>query len=564
MHRLVVGVERVDKPLGIVGVRVAVLVLGARRLLEGDLRGLRHERGELVRVGERIVHHAADVLDYALRRHLPERHDVGHVVSAVLLRDELEHLAAPRVVEVDVDIGHGDAVGVQEPLEQQVVLDRIDVRDAERVRDGRACSRTAPRTDPHAHLPGVGDVVVDDEEVAREAHRLDDPELEVDALDHLGRRRVSPAPLHPLVDERLQVVGLELDPEHLVVAAEPLEVLRLVLGVELRPERRLVEPLGVLLLAAELGRYRKLRHDRIGVEFVLLDHVRHLLRRVDDFRMVGEEGAHLLLGLEVLLARVDHPLRVGKLRARRKRKQDVVRVVVLLFEEVDVVCRDDAYAELPAERKDGIRHIALAGVQLVELVYRRGGYLLAVAFALPRRMQHDLKGVVVAKEVLVPSGDLLGLLRVVPALHGRVEVVGDLARYARRRAVQPLVVLLEKLVVDSRIVVVAVDVRLGDKPHEVVVADEVLRVQAEVEALLLLLLVETEVFVAFPVVMVDDVRLDADDRLYALLPGLVVERLRREEIAVVRHGERSHAKRLRPGDERHDPALPVEKRICRV
>ena len=74
---------------------------------------------------------------------------------------------------------------------------------------------------------------------------------------------------------------------------------------------------------------------------------------------------------------------------------------------------------------------------------------------------------------------------------------------------KPLVVLLEKLVVDSRVVVVAVDVRLGDEPHEIVVADEVLRVKAQVEALLLQLLVLAEELMALAVVVVYDVRLDA-------------------------------------------------------
>ena len=75
-----------------------------------------------------------------------------------------------------------------------------------------------------------------------------------------------------------------------------------------------------------------------------------------------EELAHLLLGLEVLLTRIDHAIRVGELCARRKREQDVVRVVVLLLEEMDVVRRDYADAELLPERDDGVRNVALAGV----------------------------------------------------------------------------------------------------------------------------------------------------------------------------------------------------------
>ena len=179
-------------------------------------------------------------------------------------------------------------------------------------------------------------------------------------------------------------------------------------------------------------------------------------------------------------------------------------------------------------------------------------------------MKHHLQGVVVAEEVLVPARDLLRLLRIVPALHGRVEVVRDLARDAGGRAVQPLVVLLEERVVDSRVVVVAVDVGLGHQPHEVVVSDEVLRVQAQVEALLLNALVLLEVLVTLAVVVVHYVRFDAEDGLYALLARLVVERLGGEEVAVVGDRERVHAQRLRLRDKRGDSALPVEQRIRRV
>ena len=84
------------------------------------------------------------------------------------------------------------------------------------------------------------------------------------------------------------------------------------------------------------------------------------------------------------------------------------------------------------------------------------------------------------------------------------------------------------------------------------------------EALLLKLLVLAEELVTLAVVVVDDVRLDAEDRLYALLPRLVVERLDRIHVAVVSDGKRGHAERLRLGNKRHDAALPVEQRISGV
>src|SRR4029079_4381719 len=103
-----------------------------------------------------------------------------------LLRGVPDHLAPVARVEVHVDVGHLAPPGVEHALEQQVVADGIDVDDAEAVRDARTGRAPPPRTDADtARLP-VAHQVPDDEEVRREAYRLDDVELVVDPLAHVG------------------------------------------------------------------------------------------------------------------------------------------------------------------------------------------------------------------------------------------------------------------------------------------------------------------------------------------------------------------------------------------
>ena len=555
LHKLVDdGVARVERRLQ-VGRRLA-------RLLEVDLRHVGDVGGELVRVRQRIVHHPPDVLDRAFRGHLAEGDDVRHVVGAVLPRHVFDHALAPGVVEIDVYIGHGDAVGVEEPLEEEVELDRVDVGDAEGVGHGRARRRAAPGAYPHAALLARGaDVVGDDQEVPRKAHGADRIELELNALVDLLRDPVRPefpVPLpppllRPLPDERGEVLGLELNAHDLVVAAELLDA---PLRVHAR-ERRLVVLPPHVLLGAEGGGDVELRHDRVGVELVLLHPVRDGQGVADQLRVLGEEPAHVLLGLEPLLAGVDHALRVAHLRAGRERQKDVVGVVVVLVEEVDVVGGNDADAELPAELQHAPDDPELAVVQIGELAARGDRNVVA---GLRRAMQHHLERVVVAEKLLVPLRHALG-----PGHVALVDRMGDLARDARRRAVQPLVVLLQQRVVDSRVVVEAVDMRERHELDEVVVALPVLRVQAEVEAALAL--------VARQVVAGGgDIGLAAENRLYMhareipvdlLLrrPTLVVEALEREKVAVVGDGERRHPELARALDERHDLALPVQHRI---
>ena len=65
----------------------------------------------------------ADVAHGGLRAQRAEGDDLGDVVGAVLARDVRDHLVATAVLEVDVDVGHRHAVGVEEALEGQRVAD---------------------------------------------------------------------------------------------------------------------------------------------------------------------------------------------------------------------------------------------------------------------------------------------------------------------------------------------------------------------------------------------------------------------------------------------------------
>ena len=111
-----------------------------------------NELGDAVDFADLHVEHAAHVFDRGARAERAERDDLGDLLAPVLFGDVLDHLAAPARAEVDVDIGHADALGIEEALEQQTVLERIDVGDLHGVarrgcrrpirgRDRRGCRR---------------------------------------------------------------------------------------------------------------------------------------------------------------------------------------------------------------------------------------------------------------------------------------------------------------------------------------------------------------------------------------------------------------------------------------
>ncbi len=108
--------------------------------------------------------------------------DVGHlggVVAAVALVDVLDRLLAQVRFDVDVDVGRAVARRRQEPLEQQLVGDRVDVGDAERVAD-RGVGRRPPALGQDAVVPAELGDVVDDQEVAGKVQLADDLQLVLD------------------------------------------------------------------------------------------------------------------------------------------------------------------------------------------------------------------------------------------------------------------------------------------------------------------------------------------------------------------------------------------------
>ena len=99
--------------------------------------------------------------------------------------------------EVDVDVGHRLAARVEEALEEQVVADRVEVRDLEAVGDEGAGGGAAAGADADPVPLRERDEVPDDQEVVGEAHLLDRLQLELEPLAQLRRHRARSASRGP-------------------------------------------------------------------------------------------------------------------------------------------------------------------------------------------------------------------------------------------------------------------------------------------------------------------------------------------------------------------------------
>jgi hypothetical protein len=85
-------------------------------------------------------------------------------------RRRTHHVAAVALVEVHVDVGHLLAARVEEPLEEQVVADGVEVDDLQAVGHAAPGGRPPARARPGCPTPGEADQVPHHQEVGGEAH----------------------------------------------------------------------------------------------------------------------------------------------------------------------------------------------------------------------------------------------------------------------------------------------------------------------------------------------------------------------------------------------------------
>ncbi|MNK26768.1 hypothetical protein D3C87_451090 [compost metagenome] len=156
-----------------------VAVLEGGLVLQGAFQRPGIHRIERDQLGQAIaehvghVQHPACIAHHGLGAERAEGGDLAHGGAAVLFLDVVDDPFAVVLAEVDIEVGHGDPLGIQEALEQQVIADRVQVGNAQRIGHERTGARPAPRPHRHAVVLAPVDEVLHDQEVAREAH-LDD------------------------------------------------------------------------------------------------------------------------------------------------------------------------------------------------------------------------------------------------------------------------------------------------------------------------------------------------------------------------------------------------------
>ena len=461
-------------------------------VVQGDVEGGGHLLGDLVHPVVGHVQHPAHVPDAAPGGHGAEGDDLGHVVGAVLVLDVLDDLAPAADAEVHVDVGHGDPLRVQETLEHQAVFHGVDLGDGHAV--GHHGPGGGAPARPHGDVVafGVADEVGDDEEVVHEAHLPDDAHLVLQ-------------PLHVLPGAVRVATGEAL-------AAKLLKI-----GVRVALPLRQVE-------------FRQVVDTELEVH---LAHVGDFLGVLQRLGVLGEEGGHLRLALDVeLLSLEAHPAGVVLHLAGLDAHQNVLSPGVLLFQIVGVVGAHQGDARLFVDAGQARDN---------------GGVVL--------------QPVVLELQVVIPpaeEGVHLHRVGLGPLVVAVSDAAGQLPGEAGGEAHQALVALPQEVQVDAGLDVKALGVGLAHHMGEVAVARLVFAQQDEVAGRAVQLVDPVEAGAG------GHIDLTADDGLDPLRLAGPVKVDDAVHVAVVGNGDGGLAQLLDPLGQLRDAAGPVQEGVFGV
>jgi len=128
------------------------------------------------------LQHPPDIAQHSAGLQFTEGYDLRDLVRAIFLLNIRDHFVAAVLTEIDIKVRHGDTFGIQEPFEQQIIAQRVQIRDGQRPGNDRP--RPGPTARPNRYFLCLGplDKIRNDQEVARESHLANHAQFEIQAL----------------------------------------------------------------------------------------------------------------------------------------------------------------------------------------------------------------------------------------------------------------------------------------------------------------------------------------------------------------------------------------------
>ena len=180
------------QPDRLADLRIGGVEPGLADMLVGDLAVALapDQAGEAGRHVLREAQGLADLADRHARAVVDDGGADGGALAAVAVVDILDHLLAPLVLEIDVDVGRLVALGRDEALEQQVDLGGIDAVMPRQKQTAQLAAEPRP-WQRMSWLAGEAHDVVDGEEIGRVVELGDQRQLLGEERAHLVRHAVA-------------------------------------------------------------------------------------------------------------------------------------------------------------------------------------------------------------------------------------------------------------------------------------------------------------------------------------------------------------------------------------
>ena len=158
-------------------IELAQLCIHRKRFVDRHIQLVRDHFCNGIHEGIRQIHDAPDVADDTLCRQRTERDNLHNLFFSIFASDIIDDLLPAFIAEVDIDIRHGNSFRVQETLKQQVIADRIDIRDMQTVgNDASSCASTS-RAYRNTVFSGIVDKIPHDQEIVHISHAFDNAQL---------------------------------------------------------------------------------------------------------------------------------------------------------------------------------------------------------------------------------------------------------------------------------------------------------------------------------------------------------------------------------------------------
>ena len=379
-----------------------------QRLRDGNVRLLRNHLRDGVhkRVGQ--VHDPAHIPDHAPGRQRSEGHDLHHPVLAVFADHIINDLLPSFKAEVHVDIGHGHTLRIEEPLEQKLIPQGIDISDPQAVRHDAARGGAPSRSDSDPVILGIFDKVPHDQEIIHIPHILDRIQLVFQPFPIL-LSLFAITLIQPFIAQFVQIFPGGHPIRHVVL--------------------------------------RQLGHAELNLHMAAVSNLLCILHCLPRIR---KQRCHLFLRFDIVLpAFIAHPVLIRQLFSRLDTEQDVMGLLVLRI---------------------GVMHV-IGGRQLDPQLLGHLQQTLVHKLLLRNTVVLQLQEIIALPENVLILQRLFLRVFVQPPNQVSLHLPGK----AGAQCNDPLMVLPQKLLVHTGLIIISVHKPFGHDLHQIGIAGVILR-----------------------------------------------------------------------------------------